>query len=250
MKFVNAMGFRVFSDSLDKIKIHDGKCRVINCISPNQYTISKKDAEYDYALKKTDFLVLDGVYFAIAPLLFRLKWIKSNHGPFVFDNLMKRINQTGGKVFFLGSSENVLERIKYNASQNFSKIEVGTYSPPFKKEFSEDENCQMVNAINSFKPDVVFVGMTAPKQEKWAIKNRDLLDVGLIASVGNVFDWFAGTQKSIPPFFLKIGLGWLIRIFLRPEIFKRNIGNQLHFLWDVLLVFIRVKKEPIYQEIK
>ena len=77
MKFVNAMGFRVFSDSLDKIKIHDGKCRVINCISPNQYTISKKDAEYDYALKKTDFLVLDGVYFAIAPLLFRLKWINT-----------------------------------------------------------------------------------------------------------------------------------------------------------------------------
>ncbi|MFN5931533.1 MAG: WecB/TagA/CpsF family glycosyltransferase, partial [Sphingobacteriales bacterium] len=97
------------------------------------------------------------------------------------------------------------------------------------------------------RPDIVFVGMTCPKQEIWSIRNRKRVDAGLIICIGNVFDWFAGTQKPIHPFWFSLRLGWFIRIILRPEIFKRNIGNQLKFFWDLLLVFIRLKKEPIYR---
>src|SRR5690606_36167816 len=121
-------------------------------------------------------------------------------------------------------------------------IQVETYSPPFKSEFTEEDNNDMIKAINHFKPEIVFVGMTCPKQEKWAIQHRNKLNSNLVISIGNVFDWFAGTQKSIAPIWFKLRVGWLVRIFLRPEIFKRNIGNQMLFFWHVLLMFFKIKK--------
>jgi N-acetylglucosaminyldiphosphoundecaprenol N-acetyl-beta-D-mannosaminyltransferase len=102
----------------------------------------------------------------------------------------------------------------------------------------------MISKINSFNPDIVFVGMTAPKQEKWAVKHRDRLNCSLVVSIGNVFDWYAGTQKEIHPVFFKLRIAWLVRIFLRPEIVKRNLGNQMLFFWHLMLVFLKLKKEP------
>ena len=244
MKFVESMGFRVFSDSLDKIEIHNSKCKSIFTIAPNEYSLSRKDLVYEKALKKSDFLVLDGVFFGFASLLLNFQGIKANHGPFVFENLMNRINKEKGKIFFLGSSETVLTKIKNNAADKYPDIKIATLSPPFKKEFTDSENDSMVRKINEFAPDVVFVGMGAPKQEKWAIKNRDSLNAGIVATIGNVFDWFAGTQKSIPKICFKLGIGWLVRMFLRPEIIKRNVPNQIKFLLDVALIFFRIKKEP------
>ena len=84
--------------------------------------------------------------------------------------------------------------------------------------------------------------MTCPKQEKWVIKHKDKLKAGLAICIGNVFDWYAGTQKSIHPIWFKLRLGWLIRIFLRPEVFKRNIGNQMIFFRDLALIKLKIKK--------
>jgi N-acetylglucosaminyldiphosphoundecaprenol N-acetyl-beta-D-mannosaminyltransferase len=100
----------------------------------------------------------------------------------------------------------------------------------------------MIEKINNFKPDVLFVGMTCPKQEKWSIKHKVAVNAKLVVCIGNVFDWYAGTQKNIHPFWFKIRMGWLVRIFIRPEIFKRNIVNQMTFFKDVLLIFLRLKR--------
>lgn len=95
--------------------------------------------------------------------------------------------------------------------------------------FSYEDNIQMLEKINKFHPHILFIGMTCPKQEKWAIQHREMLNVSLVICVGNVFDWFAGRKKSIHSIWFKLRLGWLICIFLRPEVFKRNIGNQMLF---------------------
>lgn len=242
MKVIQTLGFSVFSDNLTAIPIKGSRCRVINTISPNSYGISTKDTEFAQSLKTTDYLVLDGVYFALASLLLQGKNIKRNQGPDVFYHFINRLNEQKGKAFFLGSSEDVLQKIKARTKQNYPNIRLEYFSPPFKKVFSDKDNSYMVEKINQFQPDILFVGMTCPKQEKWAIQNRLQLKVGLIICIGNVFDWYAGTQKTIHPFWFKIRLGWFIRIFLRPEIFKRNIGNQLLFFWHVILIFFKIKK--------
>jgi N-acetylglucosaminyldiphosphoundecaprenol N-acetyl-beta-D-mannosaminyltransferase len=244
-KFVSTLGFKVFSDNLAKIPISGEKCRVINCsISPNNYGMAVKDPEFKKVLQKTDFLVLDGVYFALASIFLQGKNIKKNQGPEVYRHFITRLNETSGKAFFLGSSETVLQKIKDRIKQEYPNVSVATYSPPFKKEFSAEDNFEMISKINEFKPNIVFVGMTAPKQEKWSLQHRDKLDSTLVISIGNVFDWYAGTQPAIHPFWFKVRLGWLVRIFLRPEVFKRNIENQMLFFWHLTLIILRIKKNP------
>jgi N-acetylglucosaminyldiphosphoundecaprenol N-acetyl-beta-D-mannosaminyltransferase len=245
-KSVTVLGYKVFNDTLDKIPIESDKCRVINCsISPNNYSLAVKDAEFKHVLQNTDYLVLDGVYFALASILLKGKNIKKNQGPDVYKHFITRLNEMSGRAFFLGSSETVLSKIKERIKVEYPNITVETYSPPFKPEFSDEDNAEMVKRINEFKPNIVFVGMTAPKQEKWSLKHRDQLNANLLISIGNVFDWYAGTQKPIHPFFFKIRLGWLVRIFLRPEIFKRNFGNQMMFFWYLFLIIIKVKKPQL-----
>lgn len=242
MKVVQTIGFTVFSDNLSNIPIHGNSCRVVNTISPNSYGISISDAEFAQSLKTSDYLMLDGVYFAFASLMLQGKNIKRNQGPDVFYHFINRINEQKGKVFFLGSSNNTLQKIKKRVKVDYPNICTEYFSPPFKPEFSDKENALMVEKINIFQPDILFIGMTCPKQEKWAVKHRSQLNSSLVICIGNVFDWYAGTQKAIHPFWFKIRLGWFIRIFLRPEVFRRNIGNQLIFFWHVILIFLKLKK--------
>jgi len=243
MNYIETLGFKVFSDDLNLIQIKGDRTRVLNTISPNSYGITTKNPIFDNALKTADYLVLDGVYFAIAPILLQGKNIRRNQGPDVFFHFINRLNEQGGRAFFLGSTEDVLEKIKIRAAAEYPNIEVRCFSPPFKPVFSDEEDRQLVETINGFKPHILFVGMTCPKQEIWAIKNRPDINNTLVICIGNVFDWFAGTQRIIHPFWFKIRLGWLVRIFYRPEIFKRNIGNQMKFFFDVLLYFFHLKKK-------
>lgn len=242
MKVIQSMGFTLFSDNLCLIPIHENGCRVINTMSPNSYGLSTKDAEFDQSLKTTDYLLLDGVYFALSSLMIQGKNIKRNQGPDVFYHFIHRINEQKGKVFFLGSSNSTLQKINERVKVDYPNICAEYFSPPFKPEFSDKENALMLVKINDFQPDILFIGMTCPKQEKWAIKHRSQLNSSLVICIGNVFDWFAGTQKAIHPFWFKIRLGWFIRIFLRPEVFRRNIGNQILFFWHVVLIFLKLKK--------
>lgn len=242
MNIIKVLGFTVFSDNLSIIPIQGSSCRVINTISPNSYGVSTEDTEFEKSLKTTDYLVLDGVYFAFASLLLQGKNIKRNQGPDVFYHFINRLNEQKGKTFFLGSSEQTLQKIIARTQRDYPNIRLEYFSPPYKNVFSDNDNSVMVDKINQFQPDILFVGMTCPKQEKWAIQHRQQLSAGLIICIGNVFDWYAGTQKPIPPFWYKIRLGWLVRIFLRPEIFRRNIGNQLLFFWHVILIFLKIKK--------
>jgi len=240
-KSVEVLGFKVFSDSLNLISIDEKQSCVINTISPNSYGLALKNETFKWALVESDYLVLDGVYFAFASVLLKGKNIKRNQGPDVFYHFMQRLNHEGGRVFFLGSTTETLRKIENRIDADYKNVKVMTYSPPFKDEFSEEENSLIVTAINGFKPDIVFVGMTCPKQEIWAVKNKGLIKTDLIICIGNVFDWFAGTQKSIHPLWFKLRIGWLVRIFLRPEIFRRNIKNQMTFFYDVILIFLRLK---------
>lgn len=186
--------------------------------------------------------MLDGVGVAFASIFLNGKNIRKIAGQDCFDYLMDQLNKKTGKCFFLGSSEQTLIKMKNRVAIDYPNITVGYYSPPFKAEFSEDDNIVMRKAINDFDPDLLFVGMTAPKQEKWAYENKTFLNVPIISTIGNVFDWYAGNSKRPGKIWIKLRLEWFVRIFLRPEIFKRNTGNQLTFLKDFILVFLRLKK--------
>ena len=241
MNFVNSLGYTVFSDSLTKISLENESPQMLNTISPNSYGISTKDSLFEVALKKSDYLVLDGVYFALSSIFLQGKNIKKNQGPDVFNFFINKMNLEHGRVFFLGSSTETLSKMKVRLKNDFENINAEFMSPPFKPNFSEKDNMKIVEAINIFKPDIIFIGMTCPKQEKWAYQHKNKLETKLICSVGAVFDWYAGNQKDIHPLWWKYRLAWLKRTIDRPEILKRypNIGI---FFWHLLLAIVGIKK--------
>ena len=232
--------YTLVKNSLDFIPL-DSKV-LINTISPNSYGLSVHDKLMDEALKGSDFLILDGVYFGLLPLLKCRQRIKRITGWDSFQYFSQKMHEKKGKVFFLGSSDITLQKIKERYRHDFPDVAIEAYSPPFKAEFTAEDNQAIHQVINNFKPDVLFVGMTAPKQEKWAYQNKEFLDVHVITTIGNVFDWYAGNTQRPCVFWQKIGMEWLVRIFLRPEIFKRNIKNQLIFFRDLLLDITKIKK--------
>ena len=242
VNFVDVMGFKVFSDRLEKISLGGREgCLLINTISPNSYGISTKDADFSLALKNSDYLVLDGVYFGLSSFFLLGKTIKKNQGPDVFRFFMQRMNEIHGKVFFLGSSNETLIKIRNKAKNEFPNIQIQYFSPPFKDVFDNHDDIRIVEAINSFSPDLLFVGMTCPKQEKWAFKNRSNINASLICCIGAVFDWYAGNQKNIHPIWWKLRLGWFKRTIDRPEILLRYPSIGIFFR-DLFLFIIRLKK--------
>jgi N-acetylglucosaminyldiphosphoundecaprenol N-acetyl-beta-D-mannosaminyltransferase len=138
-------------------------------------------------------------------------------------------------VFYFGSSDHVLALIRERMQRDFPHVEVcGTLSPPFGT-WSSEENCVMVEKINAARPDVLWVGMTAPRQEKWVRANRRQLTAPVIGSIGAVFDFFAGTLPRAPGWMCRVGLEWLYRLIREPRrMWRRNFVSTPVFIWLVL----------------
>ena len=101
----------------------------------------------------------------------------------------------------------------------------------------------MINAVNNFKPDVLFIGMTAPKQEKWAFKNKNQLDAKIICSIGAVFDFYAGTVVRPHPFWINLRLEWFIRLLKEPKrMWKRYLYYGPVFIISILTKKIKMNK--------
>ncbi|MEJ7766825.1 MAG: WecB/TagA/CpsF family glycosyltransferase [Chitinophagaceae bacterium] len=240
MKTYNILGYNVFAGNVEDWDLN--KKTLINTFSPNSYGLALKDMFFKKALLNTDILVLDGIGIALGSMLIHGKNIGKIAGQDCFDHLMDQANSKGWKVFFLGSSVSTLQKIVARLKVEYPNASVATYSPPFKQVFSDTDNKHMVDAINEYTPDVLFVGMTAPKQEKWAYQQHQMVNARIVCTIGNVFDWYAGVSKRPAQLWVKLRLEWLVRIFLRPEIFRRNTKNQLMFVRDLFAYKFRLKK--------
>ena len=139
-------------------------------------------------------------------------------------------------VMFMGSSQKVLDLIVKRAAEVYPHLKIVTYSPPYKPEFSEEDNKAIVEAINAADPDLLWRGMTAPKQEKWTYSHWNELNIHChVGTIGAVFDFFAGTVERAPMWWQRHGLEWLYRLLKEPQRMWRRyiIGNTL-FLWNML----------------
>ena len=207
------------------------------CANPHSLEVARKDAGFDLAIRNADLVVPDGVGIVIASKILGGSIRERVTGMDIFLGLSEALNkETGYSYFFLGSTEQNLIKIKEKMHADFPNITVaGTYSPLFKPEFSEEDNKLMVEAINQAEPDVLWVGMTAPKQEKWIQQNKDRLKVKFIGAIGAVFDFYTGNVKRAHPIFQKLGLEWLPRLLREPRrLWRRNFISNPSFLFRVI----------------
>lgn len=139
-------------------------------------------------------------------------------------------------VMFMGSSQKVLNLIVKRAAEVYPHLKIVTYSPPYKPEFSEKDNKAIIDAINAADPDLLWIGMTAPKQEKWTYSHWNELNIHChVGTIGAVFDFFAGTVERAPVWWQRHGLEWLYRLLKEPKRMWRRyiIGNTL-FLFNIV----------------
>ena len=216
---------------------------LINTINAHSYNIAQNDHFFAEALKSSDVLLPDGVSIVIAKKVLLGKKIKKVAGADLFYYEMNRMNKIGGKCFFLGSSQPILDQIFEKAKMEYPNITISVYSPPFVKEFSGTDNRKMIQVVNDFKPDVLFIGMTAPKQEKWAHMHFEELNSGHICCIGAVFDFYAGSVARAPDWLINLGLEWFYRFVKEPKrLWRRYILGNFKFVLYLLREFYHLKK--------
>ena len=249
-------------ESMEELRgIPEGKV-LINTINAHSYNVAQKDEEFAEALVKGDYLIPDG-----SSIVKACRWLKAKSQPkeriagwdlFSFEmnalegrsekckvkseecegrsEKWKVKSEKCGKVMFMGSSERVLRLIRERAAEDYPNLEIVTYSPPYKAEFTEEDNRTIIKAINEAKPNLLWIGMTAPKQEKWTYQHWKELDIDChVGTIGAVFDFYAGTATRAPKWWQAHGLEWLYRLMIEPRRMWRRyvIGNPL-FIWNVM----------------
>ncbi len=228
------MSYEIYND---KLVPFDFNCKlIINTINPHSYVIAKKDSAFQDALRDSDILIPDGSGIVLAARMIEKRRIFKIAGADLHEHLLSRVNERKGKCFYMGSSVSTLEKIKERIAKEYPNIIVETYSPPYKLVLSKEDNEIIISEINKFKPDVLFVGMTAPKQEKWVHQHKEVLDVNIICSIGAVFDFYAGVVERSSQFWIDSHLEWLPRLYKEPKrLWKRNFVSTPLFIVDILL---------------
>ncbi|MET4082559.1 N-acetylglucosaminyldiphosphoundecaprenol N-acetyl-beta-D-mannosaminyltransferase [Pedobacter sp. UYP30] len=229
------LNYNLYLKKLDELPF-DSKI-VINTINQYSYCIAQKDPVFRNALKSCDILLPDGDGVVLAERLLTGKKINKISGTDLHLYFLSSLNKKNGKCFYLGSSEETLNKIRIKLSKEYPNLKVGTYAPPFKPSFSADDDEQMINAVNEFKPDALFIGLTAPKQEKWSQQFKDRVDAKYICSIGAVFDFYAETVKRPGKFFLKYKLEWMGRLLSNPSrMWKRYLYYGPIYIFYILKI--------------
>lgn len=253
--------FQLYNQPLDSLPDTN---LLITTLNAHSYNVACTDTVFAKALQGSNVILPDGISVVWASRILPKKWqelrtkpqgsstqtLKKIAGEDLFYWEMSRAStlnfvskEQKGKVFFLGSSEGVLAKIKTRAALEFPNVEVHTYSPPYKTEFSDEDNSAMVGAINAVNPEVLFIGMTAPKQEKWAyqtIHDEKLVIVNChVCCIGAVFDFYAGTVQRAPKLFIDLGLEWLYRLVKEPRrMWRRYLIGNVQFVFRILKEFL------------
>ena len=221
----------------------DGKTFV--CANPHSLVEARHDPLFQQALHYGDLVTPDGTGIVLASKMLGGSIRERVTGSDIFQGLNEALNKSKNKsCFFLGSTEQTLTDIQAKMAIEYPNIKfAGSYSPPYKAEFNEDESRQMIEAVNLAKPDVLWVGMTAPKQEKWIYQHRVKLDVKFMGAIGAVFDFYVGNVKRSHSVFQQMGLEWLPRLLQEPRrLFRRNFISSPLFLAMVMAQLLGFKK--------
>ncbi len=155
-------------------------------------------------------------------------------GPSYMGEVLKMSAEYGWRHYFYGSTPETLEKLKSVLEKTYPGVQiVGMYSPPFRP-MSEDEDQAIIDEINAARPDFLWVGLGAPKQEKWMSAHQGKVR-GLMVGVGAAFDYFAGNIKRAPGWMQKSNLEWLYRLIQDPRrLFKRYFITNTKFIWNAV----------------
>jgi N-acetylglucosaminyldiphosphoundecaprenol N-acetyl-beta-D-mannosaminyltransferase len=219
------------------------------CLNPHSYALAHDNLEFGGALRQATWLVPDGSGIVLASRWFGGRIRQRLCGPDAFIAISSAFNARGPfKVLFLGSTPATLAAIARQYRADFPNVTaVDTHSPPFRDDFDEDDVAAMRDVVRCSAPDLLWVGLTAPKQE--LLLHRLGADSGyrFAAAIGAAFDFYAGNVRRSAPVFRRLGLEWLPRLIQEPRrLWRRTFVSAPRFLLHVAVraLMARAVSEP------
>jgi N-acetylglucosaminyldiphosphoundecaprenol N-acetyl-beta-D-mannosaminyltransferase len=208
------------------------------CVTPVNCVLWANNQENLRKLYNTSSMNLpDGV-----PLIWASKLLgKPIRGRVTGLDLLPALSKVGDeesyRFFLLGAKEGVARQLAMQLSNRFPNLLItGYYSPSFAEKFSSDENEKMISMINRAKPNILWVSLTAPKQDFWIDEFFDRLDVNIAIGVGGAFEVTAGLLKRAPLWMQRNGLEWFYRFLQEPRrLFRRYFYEAPRFIPLILL---------------
>lgn len=163
------------------------------------------------------------------------KNMKRTTGPSYMEEILKISAQKGYRHYFYGSTKETLEKLYKALQHDYPGIQIaGMYSPPFRP-LTEEENHLVVERINETQPDFVWIGLGAPKQERWMAEHQGKIK-GFMVGVGAGFDYFAGNISRAPEWMQKTNLEWVYRLLQDPKrLFGRYWHTNTKFIWNAVV---------------
>jgi N-acetylglucosaminyldiphosphoundecaprenol N-acetyl-beta-D-mannosaminyltransferase len=178
----------------------------------------------------------DGMPLVWLSRLMGFRHVERVYGPDLMLAVCKRSATQGYRQFFYGGAPGVAEKLAARLQSRFPGLQMaGVYSPPFRP-LSPEEDKAVVEHINAAKPDIFWVGMSTPKQERWMAEHVGRLSAPVLIGVGAAFDFHAGLKRQAPRWMQRSSLEWLFRLLTEPRrLWRRYLINNPWFIWLVLL---------------
>jgi N-acetylglucosaminyldiphosphoundecaprenol N-acetyl-beta-D-mannosaminyltransferase len=158
------------------------------------------------------------------------------YGPDLMLEVCRQSVVHGYRHFFYGTTPQTLSLLTSRLTERFPGLQIaGTYSPPFRA-LTEAERIEVIGQINRASADIVWVGLSTPKQERWMAQNRSDLTAPVLIGVGAAFDFHAGTVRQAPRWMQPLCLEWLFRLLVEPRrLWKRYLLNNPQFLFSLAM---------------
>jgi N-acetylglucosaminyldiphosphoundecaprenol N-acetyl-beta-D-mannosaminyltransferase len=210
---------------------------IVCAVAVHAVTVGYEDPEMHQALQRATLVLPDGMPVVWAANLLGEKLQERVYGPELMLRYNDRCAERGHQVWLYGGrDQGSLVQLALNMRQRHPGIKiVGGYSPPFRPLSAEEED-EVVRQINDARPDVLWVGIGVPKQEKWMARMRDRLEVPVMCGVGAAFDFHAGRISQAPRWMQQRGLEWIYRIAQEP---RRLLPRYLYYNPRFVMAFAR-----------
>jgi N-acetylglucosaminyldiphosphoundecaprenol N-acetyl-beta-D-mannosaminyltransferase len=211
----------------------------------NVHTITEgvKDPEFREIVNNSFLALPDGKPLSVIGKWNGIKRVERIFGPTFFEKTLEWGVEDNLRHYFWGSSDKTMEKLKKNIENKFPGIKIsGAFSPPFR-DFLSGENDQYIKDINYSEPDIIWISLGAPKQEKWIYSNFKKLNKGIMIGIGAGFDYLAENLEHAPVWMKNLSLEWLYRLMQEPgRLWKRYLISNSKFIFYVTLELLGLKK--------